>query len=214
MTKHQELGRRRAARREARAVRVQLLIAHPIADSYCAALAERARDTLRRDGHDVREIDLYRDNFDPRLSSRERGSYFGDFDASAVASYVDTLRWAEGLVFVFPQWWFNMPAILKGYFDRVWAPGVAFGHDLASGRILPLLGGLRQFCVITTFGSPWWVVEFHMRNPVRAQLKRGLAAACAPQARFRMLSLYDMDRATLMKRERFLGQVEREMACF
>ena len=195
-------------------MRVQLLIAHPVGDSYCASLAARARDALARNGHEVREIDLYRDNFDPRLSSPERASYFGDFDASAVGAYVDTLRWAEGLVFVFPQWWFNMPAILKGYFDRVWAPGVAFRHDLASGRILPLLGGVRRFCVITTFGSPWWVVELYMRNPVRAQLKRGLAAACAPQARFRMLALHDMDRATLRKRQQFLDRVESEMAHF
>ena len=195
-------------------MRVQLLLVHPVADSYSVALAARARDALEREGHEVREIDLYRDNFDPRLSAAERGSYFGDYNASHVAAYVDTLRWAEGLVFVFPQWWFNMPAILKGYFDRVWAPGVAFNHDLASGRILPLLGGVRKFCVITTFGSPWWAVEIYMRNPVHAQLKRGLAAACAPQARFRMLSLYDMDRATLQKRERFLDRVEREMAGF
>ena len=201
-------------RQAGKAVRVQLLTAHPDSDSYCAALAARARGSLGRGGHEVREIDLYRDNFDPRLSLAERASYFADYDASAVASYVDTLRWAEGLVFVFPQWWFNMPAILKGYFDRVWAPGVAFRHDLASGRILPLLGGVRRFCVITTFGSPWWVVEFYMRNPVRAQLKRGLAAACAPQARYRLLSLYDMDRATPQKRERFLQRVDREMADF
>ena len=195
-------------------MRVQLLIAHPAVDSYCAALAARARDTLEREGHEVREIDLYRDNFDPRLSATERRSYFCDYDASAVASYVDTLRWADGLVFVFPQWWLNMPAILKGYFDRVWAPGVAFSHELASGRILPLLTGVQRFCVITTFGSPWWAVEIYMRNPVHVQLKRGLAAACAPKARFRMLSLYDMDRATPQKRERFLDRVEREMAGF
>ena len=179
-----------------------------------AALASRAHDALVRQGHEVRVIDLYRDNFDPRLSAIERGSYFGDYDASAVASHVKTLRWAEALVFVFPQWWFNMPAILKGYFDRVWAPGVAFTHDLESGRILPLLTGVRRFCVITTFGSPWWAVEVYMRNPVRVQLKRGLAMACAPQARFRMLALYDMDRATPERRNQFLARVEREIAQF
>lgn len=192
-------------------MRVQLLLAHPVSDSYCAALASRAHEALERQGHDVRVIDLYRDNFDPRLSAIERGSYFGDYDASAVASYVQTLRWAEALVFVFPQWWFNMPAILKGYFDRVWAPGVAFRHDLASGRILPLLTGVRRFCVITTFGSPWWVSVLLMRNPMRSQLKHGLAAACAPQGRFGMIALYDMDRATPCKRNAFLDRVEREM---
>jgi len=195
-------------------MRVQLLLAHPVADSYTAALALRARSALEHAGCELRCIDLYREGFDPRLTEAERASYFGVYDASAVAAHVDTLRWAEGLVFVFPQWWFNMPSILKGYFDRVWAPGVAFDHDLAGGRIVPLLTRLKKFYVVTTFGSPWWAAELHMRNPVRAQLKKGLAAACAPQARFRMLAHYDMDRSTPAMRGRFIERVEREMRRF
>lgn len=195
-------------------MRVQLLLAHPLADSYAAALAARARAALERAGHELRSVDLYRDGFDPRLTAAERASYFGTYDSSAVSSYAGNLRWAEGHVLVFPQWWFNVPAILKGYFDRVWVPGVACDHDLARGRLVPRLTHVRKILAITTFGAPWWVVEFYLRNPVRAQLKKGLVAGCAPQAQFRMLAHYDMDRSTPETRERFLARVDRALERF
>ena len=65
------------------------------------------------------------DDFDPRLTRAERRGYFTTpYDSRAAAGYVARLMLAEKLVFVFPQLWFNVPAILKGFFDRVLVPGV------------------------------------------------------------------------------------------
>lgn len=194
-------------------MRVLLVFCHPLADSFGAALAARARETLERTGHAVEFIDLYREGFDPVLSAGERARYHApDYDTAALARHVEALRAAEALVLVFPHWWFNLPAMLKGWFDRVWAPGVAFEHEPSGGRILPRLSRIRHFTVITTFGSPRWIVNLYMRNPTRRILRGAFAALCARDVRFRWLAHHDMDRSTPAARERFLARVERALA--
>ncbi|KPL54590.1 NAD(P)H dehydrogenase [Prosthecomicrobium hirschii] len=194
-------------------MRVLLVLAHPLADSYAAAVAQTARAALEAGGHSVDWLDLYAEDFDPRLTAAERTGYFAEpYDTAAVAGDVARLQAAEALVLVFPQWWFNMPAILKGWFDRVFAPGVAFAHDRAGGRIVPRLENIRHLVVLTTTGSPWWIVKLWMGDPVRRLLKRGIGAFCARGLKFRMLALHDMDRVTPDRLARHLARVERAMA--
>lgn len=194
-------------------MRFLLILAHPLEDSFAAAVAVRARLVLEARGHTVDLLDLYREDFDPRLQVSERRGYFDTpYDADAVSDVVERLRAADGLVLVFPQWWFNFPAILKGFFDRVFVPGVAFDHDLAGGRIVPRLRNIRHFVALTSTGSPWWVVHLYMGNPVRRLLKRGIAAFCAKDVAFRMLTLHDMDRVTQAGRERHLDRVVKALS--
>jgi len=189
-------------------MRILLVLAHPLENSFAASTAAVAKEALEGSGHTVDLLDLYREDFDPRLTIAERGSYHaGSQDTSAVAGLVERLKAADGLVLVFPQWWFNFPAILKGFFDRVFAPGVAFDHDPDGGRIIPRLQNIRVFLALTTTGSPWWVVHLYMGNPVRRLLKRGIAAFCSRGVDFRMISLHDMDRAAEAKRKRHLERV-------
>ena len=188
---------------------VLLVLAHPLAESFAHSVARLARETLEGNGHTVDLLDLYAEGFDPRLTEHERRGYFDvPYDTSEVADLVARLQKAEALIFVFPQWWFNLPAVLKGFFDRVFAPGVAFRHDKAGGRIVPLLTNIRHFRVFTTTGSPWWVVKLYMGDPVRRQLRRGIAVFCNRKVDFRMLALHDMDRATGDKRGRHLERVK------
>lgn len=194
-------------------MRILLVLAHPLEDSFAASVARQAQETLVAGGHVVDLLDLYREDFDPRLSTAERASYFSDsYDASLTAGLIARLQAADGIVLVFPQWWFNFPAILKGFFDRVFVPGVAFDNDPAGGRIIPRLSNIKLFWALTTTGSPWWVVHLYMGNPVRRLLKRGIAAFCAKRLDFRMLSLHDMDRATVEKRKAHLTRVRRMAA--
>ncbi|MDX0964366.1 flavodoxin family protein [Sinorhizobium medicae] len=189
-------------------MRILLVLAHPLENSFAASVARTAKESLEAKGHTVDLLDLYRDGFDPRLTVAERGSYFDErYDSSEVSVWVDRLKAADGLMLVFPQWWFNFPAILKGFFDRVFAPGVAFDHDRADGRIMPRLGNIKLFWALTSTGSPWWVVHLYMGNPVRRLLKRGIAAFCGKGLDFRMIALHDMDRVTEAKRKRHLERV-------
>lgn len=191
-------------------MRILLVLAHPLEESFAAGVAGTVRRKLEANGHVVDLLDLYREGFDPRLTPSERSRYFEPgYDPSDAEPFVSRLKAAEGLVLVFPQWWFNFPAILKGFFDRVFAPGVAFENDPAGGRIQPRLGNIRLFWAFTTTGSPWWVVHLYMGNPVKRLLKRGIAAFCAKGLDFRMVSLHDMDRASEKKRKAHLARVER-----
>ena len=190
--------------------RVHLLLAHPLPDSFCAAIALRAETALKARGHQVDRLDLYGEAFDPCLTADERRGYYAPpAQFAAVEGYVARLLAAEKLVLVFPQWWFNMPAILKGWFDRVFQPGVAFDHTPGYGQIRPRLVRLDSVLAVTTLGSPWWAAELYLRNPVRRQLKAGIVGTCAPRARFRMLNCYGTEKIAAPGREAFLARVER-----
>lgn len=168
-----------------------VVVAHPLADSLCAALTKDVVDTLTAAGHEVQIEDLYAANFAPALTAAERKTYYQPpFDAAAVAPYVERLLAAEALVLVFPTWWFGLPAILKGWFDRVWAPGIAYDHAQDLGAITPRLHRLRRALAVTSLGAPWWVDRLVMRQPVKRMLKFALLHTCAPACRFEMLSLY------------------------
>jgi NAD(P)H dehydrogenase (quinone) len=101
-----------------------------------------------------------KEGFDPILSAHERRAY-KDTSANfkAVSGHVQRLRQAEGAIFVFPSWWYGM---LKGYFDRVWLPGVAF--EFGPRAIRPLLSSIRLFGVVTTTGAPEWFTRIICRE--------------------------------------------------
>lgn len=193
--------------------RFLVVLAHPLPESFAASAAKTVVEALKSKGHEVDLLDLYAEDFDPRLTAAERAAYMeSGYQPTEVADIVQRLKAADGLVLVFPQWWFNLPAIMKGFIDRIFVPGVAFEHDKAGGRIVPLMTHIRTFWVMTSTGSPWWVVYLYMGNPVRRILKRGVAAFCAKGVGFRMLAIHDMDRATDDKRKGFLAKVRAAFA--
>lgn len=188
---------------------VLLVVAHPLEASFAKAAAARIRETLERRGMKVDVIDLYADRFDPCLTAAERQSYFTQaYNSSAVADYVLRVKQAEKLIFVFPQWWFNLPAILKGFFDRVLVPGIAF-DQVPGGPLIPRLTHVQALWAISSTGAPWWVTKLYMGDPVRRQLERGVKHFVSPKASFRMLTLYDMDRMTEARARAFLARLER-----
>lgn len=100
-----------------------IIFAHPNPRSFNAALKDAALDELRERGGTVRVHDLYGSGFDPVLTT-------GELPGGSVPEDVKALQgdvaWAELLVLVHPTWWVGVPAILKGYFDRVLSYGFAF----------------------------------------------------------------------------------------
>ncbi len=178
----------------AKGKRFVVVLAHPLKNSLCAHLASLTASLITDAGHDLRIVDLYERDFDPRLTSSERRSYYAEHDASAVAEDTEALRTADVLVLIFPTWWFGLPAILKGWIDRVFVPGVAYDHTPDFGRMIPKLTQLQSCFAITTLGSPWWIDWFIMFRPVRRILSRAIIGTCAPKARFSMVSLYNAEK--------------------
>lgn len=186
-------------------MRALVVLAHPLGDSLCAHLASEAINALRARGATVDILDLYAEQFQPALTAAERRLHYATPEPGHdIVALQQRLAAADTLVLVFPTWWFSMPAILKGWFDRVWAPKFAFEHGTP---IKPLLTTLKSVLVVTTLGSPWWIDTLVMRQPVRRVLKTGLVFACAPQARFHMLSFHQAETAKKPQVDRFLGRM-------
>jgi len=191
---------------------IQIVHCHPLTDSFNHALFRVIVDQLQQ-RHQVIATDLYRERFSPVMTEAERRSYYQpSYAGDEVAPLVQQLRQADGIIFCFPHWWFSMPAMLKGYFDRVWAPGTAFTHDLDGGRIKPLLTNIKLFGVVTTYGSPWWITRIVMQDPGRKVLFRALKPMCGPGVRSFYLAHYDMDRSTPASRQAFAERVRRTIA--
>jgi len=184
---------------------VLVVFAHPRPDSLSAALRDAAISALQSAGHTVELRDLYAERFDPVLSADERGRYH-DVPANlhGIEDHVASLRRAEALLLVHPTWWYGMPAILKGWFDRVWAPGVAF--TLGEGAIRPMLTNIRRIGVVTTYGSPGWLLWYIGRID-RKLVARGLRRLCAKGCTVEWLTLTRMDSRTREECAAFVTRV-------
>jgi putative NADPH-quinone reductase len=195
-------------------MRLLIVHCHPDSESYGAALRRAATQALREAGHELREIDLYAEGFEPVLSLAEKRSYLPETakNVEAVAAHVEALRWAEGWVAIYPTWFYGPPAMLKGWLERVWLPGVAF--TIAKGkqqRQGGLLGNIRCFIGITSSGSPWWWLKL-IGDPGRSLFMRGLRPLYARRCRMKWLQLYNMNHTTQAEREAFIRRVKRELA--
>lgn len=189
-----------------------VVVASPLKESLCTHLANHSVQTLNRFGHDVVVEDLYSNQFDPVLSVPERKSYYSPaYDGSAIEAEAQRLLNAEGLILVFPTWWFGFPAMMKGWFDRVWGPGIAYDHASNFGPIAPRLQRLKTVLAITTLGATWWVDRLIMRQPVKKLIKFGLIGACCPKCRFNMLSLYKCEDLSPKTVQRFQERITRSL---
>jgi len=193
-------------------MRCLVIYAHPVQTSYCAALCAKAVDTLKEARHEVRVLDLYAENFEPALTRQERLDYHPPgTNEQNVRPHIELIKWAEALIFVYPTWWYGLPAILKGWLDRVWVPAVAFTMPKTSRPIRGLMDNIVRIVGITTSGSTrWWMAW--IGSPGRRTLTRGIRALCGPRCRTRWIAHYDIDRSTAASRAAFLERIGRELA--
>ncbi|MBC8793857.1 MAG: NAD(P)H dehydrogenase [Tagaea sp. CACIAM 22H2] len=192
-------------------MKILLISAHPVETSFNAAIQKTALAALRRAGHEVDHLDLYAENFNPVLSREERLGYHEiPANRGPVQPYVDRLMAAEGIVFVFPTWCYGLPAILKGWFDRVLLPGVSFNLG-ADGIARPALTHIKRVIGISTYGRPWWVATFLVGNPPKKQIMRYFRLLTAGRAKMNWLAHYDMNRATDKTRSDFLAKIDRTL---
>ena len=190
-----------------------VVFCHPVPESFCAGLRDHAIGTLGSMGHEIRLIDLYAEGFDPVMRADERRRYneMGAAD-HPLPEHAAHLAWAEALLFVYPTWWYGLPAMLKGWLDRVWTPAVTF--DMRPGeRIRPMMTHIRSIAVVTTCGAP--LIWSHLvGHPGRKTILRGIRALCAPRCRTLFLAHYLMDASTPVSRSRYLQKVSRKLGGF
>jgi NAD(P)H dehydrogenase (quinone) len=193
-------------------MRVLLLHSHPVESSYGAALHAQTRESLGKAGHEVDDCNLYAEGFDPVMSRHDRLVYHDYPDnTKLVGTYCDRLKAAEALVIVTPVWNFGFPAMLKGYFDRVWLPGISF--ELVDGKVQSRLRHIRKLGAVLTYGAtPFraWVAG----NPPKKIVKRVIRAQIRIGAPVTFLAHYNMNQSTQETRTRFLEKVGTTMERF
>ena len=165
-------------------------------------------EILRAGGHIVDDLDLYAEKFDP-VMSREQFAHYVDtrINTREVEPYVRRLRAAEALVLVFPVWFDGLPAIMQGYFQRVFLPGVALRIDDA-GLFHPNLRHLRRLAAVCTYGEGLSDVAAK-NNPAHRFVHYNIGALIDPKGRFEYLALYNMNFTATHRRAAFMRRVAR-----
>jgi putative NADPH-quinone reductase len=147
------------------------------------------------------------------MSREERLAYHapGRVLDPQVAAHADLVRRSEALVFVYPTWWSGVPAILKGWLERVFGDGVAFTMHPVTGKVIPALLHVRTLVGITTYGSPRWY-RLVLGDAGRRTIHRALWLCCPRRTRRIWLALDGVDGKPDQARRAFLTRVERRMA--
>jgi putative NADPH-quinone reductase len=194
-------------------MRVLFIFCHPLVESFHAAVRGEAIEGLRAAGHDVDLLDLYAEAFNPVLSAQERQVYRDQHrNRYGIESYVRRLTMAEGLVVQFPSWCFGAPAMLKGFLDKLFIPGVAF--DMSDRRrARPLLHNIVNLAGIVTYGQSRWAA-LRMGDPPRKIVTRYIRWFISPGATVHYHALYNMNTATAAQRGAFLAWMRAEMVKF
>jgi putative NADPH-quinone reductase len=185
-----------------------IVYCHPSQGSFTAAVRDTVLARLHAKGAEVRVIDLYARGYDPTLSLAEWEGYLDSpRNRDVVAEDVAALQWADTLIFIYPTWWYALPAVLKGWLDRTMLPDVAFlMPDGVNRTIRPGLTHIRRLGVFTTCGASWWLTTF-VGAPGKRMLTRGIGLLCAPRHRKAFAAHYLMDSSTPKSRARHLERV-------
>jgi NAD(P)H dehydrogenase (quinone) len=191
-------------------MRILYVYCHPLPESFHAAIRATALAVLAHAGHDVDLLDLYAEKFDPILSEEARRHYHDIArNQLGLESYVKRLTSAEVLILQFPTWCFGLPAMLKGFFDRMIMPGVAF--DISDpAHVKPTLRNIRHIIGIVTYGRPRYMALW-MSDPPRKIVKRYVRWFTGGSARAEYYALYHLNVATQAQRTAFIDKVDQRL---
>lgn len=182
--------------------RILIINAHPYAESFCNALAEKYYQGANDNGFDVKMTNLRDLKFDPIL----HGGY------SVITELEDDLKeqqelikWCNHLVIVTPLWWAGLPALLKGFIDRTLLPGFAFKYSETSPMPEKLLEG-RSATVIYTQGAPFLYSLLILKDSFWNSLKGGILKFCGFNPVKRIV-LDSISSSSTTKREEWLNKI-------
>lgn len=209
--------------------RILLVHTHPVPGSFSAAISDMFETSAVGAGHEVQRVPLYSHDdpvkcYRPNLSRKERESYFdflsgGKADEKAlsteVKTHLDLLRWCDTLVLVYPTWWMNTPASLKGFFDRTLVAGLTWDFPseqsgaaatAAALGLAPKLTNIERIVGISTYGASQTIVTLAGDNG-RRMISNAIRHSVCPDASVLWMGFYGGDTATFEQRVKFLKEV-------
>ncbi|MBD3612673.1 MAG: NAD(P)H-dependent oxidoreductase [Hydrogenovibrio crunogenus] len=154
--------------------KILVILGHPDTESFCGALAKAYLEGAEASAADVRLLNLADLNFDPILW---KGYHeIQELEPDLIKAQ-ELIRWSNHMVFIYPNWWGTMPALMKGFFDRAFLPGFAFKYRANSLFWDKLLTG-RTAHLIVTMDTPPWYYRWIYHKPGHNEMKRAILGFC------------------------------------
>lgn len=190
---------------EPKYMNVLVINGHPRNDSFSESLVNAYIEGAKTAGVQLNYLKLAELSFNPNvIVESPRDQHF----ETDIAEAQELIAAADHLVFVYPTWWGTMPAILKGFLDRVLTPGFAFEHIEGGTGYAPLLNG-KSAQVFTTMDSPKWVYRFIYRSPGHNAMRRATLEFCGIKP-VSLVSFSAVRKSALAQRERWIRQMKEE----
>lgn len=188
-----------------------VIAAYDPADLFGASVVAAAVDGLAQ-RHEVRVLDLPALGFVPRMSPEERRAYHGEHPVvnPMVGEHAELVKAASALVFVFPTRWWQPPAVLKAWLERVLLPGVAFVFD-DDQHVRPGMSHIEAISGVSSYDMSRWSVR-RVGDGGRRMLLRAVRANAGSKTKTSWSALYRADRASPDARARFVAEVRAGMA--
>lgn len=147
---------------------------HPYEGSFCHAILENLENGAKETGKKLDVIDLYKNNFNPVMSGKDLlGFVKHQAQDQQAIDYAERLKKADHLILVFPIWWELMPAMMKGFIDKVIFPGQTFEYTKSGLGMTSSLPNLKKTTVITTMNTPKPMYKFVYGNAIKKSLIKG-----------------------------------------
>lgn len=194
-------------------MKVVLVFNHPYDGSFCNAILNTVKSGLVKGNHEIDLIHLDRDNFNPVMTAADLKGFRDKKPVDPqVIEYSNRIKNADHLVFIFPIWWELMPAMTKGFIDKVIFPGVAYDYTNESNtRMKPLWENLKGVTIITTMNTPQWLYLLLFGNAIKKAMIAGTFWKIGFKNR-KWISFNQVKMVSHDKRKKWLSQLEKKIA--
>lgn len=194
-------------------MRVAIIFNHPYEGSYCNAILNAITKGLQKANHEIDLIHLDKDNFNPVMTSADLKAFRDKNPVDPkVIEYKERLGKADYLVFIFPIWWELMPALTKGFIDKVIFPGVAYDYtNKTNTRMKPLFDKVKGVTLVTTMNTPKMLYTLIFGNAIKKAFMLGTFWKIGYKKR-KWISFNEVKTVTQEKRAKWLLQLENRFA--
>ncbi|GAA4178285.1 NAD(P)H-dependent oxidoreductase [Sphingobacterium ginsenosidimutans] len=194
-------------------MRIAIVFNHPYEGSYCNAILNAVTKGLQKAQHQIDLIYLDKDGFNPVMTSADLKGFRDKKPVDPkVIEYKERLEKADHLIFIFPIWWELMPALTKGFIDKVLFPGVAYDYtNKTNTRMKPLLDNIKGLTMITTMNTPNWLYWLLFGNAIKKAVIMGTFWKMGYKNR-KWISFNQVKAVTQEKRATWLVNLEKRFA--
>lgn len=195
-------------------MKVVIVFNHPYEGSFGNAILNSVTKGLKGANHEVDLMHLDNDGFNPVMSKADLQAFVEHKPVDPqVIDYNKRLEQADHLIFIFPIWWDLMPAMTKGFLDRVLTPGVVYDHHPRGFGLVPLLKNLRGVTIITTMNKPKIMYSLLIGNLIKKAMIKSVFKTMGYK-NLKWLSYNMVKSVNQEKRVKWLTEIEKRVSKF